>query len=88
MKMCVHSITAFMTAVASGGALCHPTTQRVVAPISVSLALPRHIHLSFARFSVMLSISLSLFLPPPVLSLSVSLWSQINGGIQKVSFHI
>lgn len=44
MKMCVHSITAFMTAVASGGALCHPTTQRVVAPVYVSLTLSHHIH--------------------------------------------
>lgn len=43
MKMCVHSITAFMTAAASGGALCHPTTQRVVAPVCVS----HHIRLSF-----------------------------------------
>lgn len=46
MKMCVHSITAFMIAAASGGALCHPATQRVPAPIYDSLIISRS---GFAR---------------------------------------
>lgn len=41
MKTCVHSITAFMIAAASGRALCHPATQRAPAPIDVSLIISR-----------------------------------------------
>lgn len=75
MKMCVHSITAFMTAVASGGALRQLATERVAAAVSHSLSSYSSRSHSFACDALCFSEPLLLqCLRLPSLTNNVSVW--------------
>lgn len=58
MKMCVHSITAFVTAVASGAVPCHPAP-RCGGPISLPFIISSLFTLMFVSFTFFLSASAS-----------------------------